>query len=173
MPRSGLSGGQAAACRRRSPRAAPPTARSSYRSSWGVVVLSRRYLQPEAIGGRGDEDDARRRIGRWRAGDVHAARAARTVMRRARRLPALPRWFGGAKNGASASRARGLGERQLLDLRRVVDQVRLRFAPGTRTAPAWSGCGCVGASFSPGTFDGGTGFISIGQIGSPVCRLNE
>ena len=35
------------------------------------------------------------------------------------------------------------------------------------------GNGCVGDSFSPGTFDCGTGRISIGQIGSPVWRLYE
>ena len=33
------------------------------------------------------------------------------------------------------------------------------------------GCGCVSASFSPGTFDFGTGFSSMGQMGSPVARL--
>ncbi len=33
------------------------------------------------------------------------------------------------------------------------------------------GCGCIFDSFSPGTFDCGAGRISIGQIGSPVCRL--
>src|SRR5918994_5020796 len=33
------------------------------------------------------------------------------------------------------------------------------------------GNGCVGESFSPGTFDAGTGFSSNPQIGWPVSRL--
>ena len=33
--------------------------------------------------------------------------------------------------------------------------------------------GCTGESFSPGTFDCGTGLSTMGQIGSPVSRLNE
>ena len=37
---------------------------------------------------------------------------------------------------------------------------------------AAGGCGCVGEYHSPGTSPFGTGFSSIGQIGSPVTRSN-
>ena len=63
-------------------------------------------------------------------------------------------------------------ERQLLDLGRVVDEVR--FVASLEVERRRLGrMRLRRGSFSPGTFDCGAGRISIGQIGSPVWRLKE
>ena len=112
------------------------------------------------------------RIRRRRTRDVCAAAAARADIRRRRALgvAAMRRRREERRKRLCADR---LGHRQLLDLRRVVDQVLFGAALEIERARVCVGCGCVGGSFSPGTFDGGAGPHLIGQIGSPVRRLNE